>query len=103
MPSQPARNRVRSANHDHAGDLANMTMKVPISDNAVIDLDAPVLSSFEARIKGTVRWVVWCKHCQVWHRHVPGEGHREAHCNDSVSHPQGRSCCIRIAQLATTE
>ena len=59
-------------------------MKVPISDTAVIDLDAPVLPAYKARI-GTVRWLVWCKHCQVWHQHGPAEGHREAHCNDSAS------------------
>ena len=59
-------------------------MKVPISDNAVIDLDAPVLSAYRVQIKGTVRWFVWCKHCQVWYKHGSGEGHRQAHRNDSV-------------------
>ena len=75
------------ADHCFAGAerLCHTPMKVPISDNAVIDLEAPVVSAFGARIKGTVRWLVWCKHCQVWHKHGPGEGHREAHCLDSTS------------------
>ena len=60
-------------------------MKVPISETAVIDIEAPVLSAYEAVIKGSVRWVVWCKHCGQWHSHGPAEGHREAHCNDSAS------------------
>jgi hypothetical protein len=60
-------------------------MKVPISDHALIDLDAPVLPAYEAVIKGSVRWLVWCKHCGEWHRHGPAEGHREAHCNNSIS------------------
>lgn len=58
-------------------------MTVPISGDHLIDLDAPVLPAYEEVIKGTTRWLVWCKHCQTWHRHGTGEGHREAHCNDS--------------------
>ena len=60
-------------------------MKVPISEYALIDLDAPVLAAYEASIKGSVRWLVWCKHCGEWHGHGPTEGHREAHCQDSRS------------------
>ncbi len=30
------------------------------------------------------------KHCNVWRRHGPAEGHREAHCNDPAS-PYRRS------------
>ena len=60
-------------------------MKVPISDTAVIDLEAPVLLAYRVRIGQTVRWLAWCKHCQIWHQYGPGEGHREAHCNDSAS------------------
>ena len=41
-------------------------MKVPISQHAVIDLDAPVLPAYEVRSKAGVRWVVWCKHCREW-------------------------------------
>ncbi len=37
------------------------------------------------KIKGRRRWQVWCKHCEVHHLHGPGEGHREAHCNDMAS------------------
>ena len=55
-------------------------MKVPISDYALIDLDAPVLPAYEAVIHGTTCWLVWCKHCNAWHRHGAAEGHREAHC-----------------------
>jgi len=60
-------------------------MKVPISDQHLIDLDAPVLPAYEAVIRGSTRWLIWCKYCQTWHRHGAGEGHREAHCNDSSS------------------
>ena len=59
-------------------------MKVPISEHALIDLDATVLPAYEASINGSVRWVVWCKHCGKYHRHGAVEGHREAHCNDST-------------------
>jgi hypothetical protein len=60
-------------------------MKVPISDCALIDLDAPVLPAFDVVIKGVTRWVVWCKFCEKWHHHGAAEGHREAHCTDSGS------------------
>jgi hypothetical protein len=60
-------------------------MKVPISDYALVDLDAPVLPAYEAVIEGVTHWVVWCKYCQVWHQHGAAEGHREAHCTDSAS------------------
>ena len=60
-------------------------MKVPIDEVAVIDLDAPVLSAYEAKYRGVVRWFVWCKHCDAWHDHGPAEGHREAHCPDQSS------------------
>ena len=60
-------------------------MKVPISETALIDLDAPVLAAYEAVIKGVTRYLVWCKFCKKWHRHGAAEGHREAHCNDSES------------------
>jgi hypothetical protein len=60
-------------------------MKVPISETALIDLDAPVLPAYETVIKGTVRWLVWCRHCGKWHGHGAAEGHREAHCSDPAS------------------
>ena len=60
-------------------------MKVPIDKVATIDLDAPVLSAYEARFKGVTRWLVWCKHCREWHSHGPEPGHREAHCSDRGS------------------
>ena len=60
-------------------------MKVPIDEVAVISLDAPVLSAYEARVKGVTRWFVWCRYCREWHSHGPAEGHREAHCLDQSS------------------
>jgi hypothetical protein len=60
-------------------------VKVPISDSHVIDLEAPVLSAYEAVVDGVTYWLVWCKFCQKWHRHGAGAGHREAHCTDSAS------------------
>ena len=60
-------------------------MKVPIDTHACLDLDAPTLPAYEAFVDGSVYWLVWCDHCQVWHRHGPAEGHREAHCFDSGS------------------
>ncbi len=60
-------------------------MKVPISESALIDLDAPVLPAYEILVDGVQHWMVWCKHCRTWHRHGAAEGHREAHCEDSSS------------------
>ena len=60
-------------------------MKVPINDYACIDLDAPMLPAYETTSNGSVRWLVWCDHCNTYHRHGPAEGHREAHCNDPAS------------------
>ena len=60
-------------------------MKVPISESALIDLEAPVLPAYEVLVDGVTHWVVWCRHCSEWHRHGPAEGHREAHCQDSRS------------------
>jgi hypothetical protein len=60
-------------------------MKVPISENEVVDLEAPVLPAYEAVVRGATRGVVWCKYCEKWHSHGAAEGHREAHCQDSNS------------------
>lgn len=60
-------------------------MKVPISECHFIDLDAPTLPAYQARIRGVTHWVVWCKHRRKWHRHGAAEGHREAHCQDTGS------------------
>jgi hypothetical protein len=65
-------------------------MKVPINQVACISLDAPTLAAEQVRIKGVVRWRVWCRHCGTWHHHGLAEGHREAHCRDS-SGPYWRS------------
>lgn len=60
-------------------------MRFPIDDVAFIDLDAPTLPAYEAELDGSLYWLVWCRHCEVWHRHGPAEGHREAHCTDPSS------------------
>jgi len=62
-------------------------MKVPINDYNFIDLDAPTLPAKEIinEETGVVQWAVWCKHCQEWHYHGRGEGHREAHCSKLTS------------------
>jgi hypothetical protein len=64
-----------------------VSMKVPIDDYAVIDLDTPALPAYEAFVDGSRNraGVVWCNSCRRWHRHGPAEGHREAHCYDSES------------------
>lgn len=59
-------------------------MKVPISEFALIDLDAPVLSAYKAVINGVTHWM-WCWFCNRWHRHGAAERHREAHCTDPTS------------------
>lgn len=62
-------------------------MKVPISDFACIDLDAPTIATREIRDEetGSVRWVIWCQYCREWHYHGAGEGHREGHCSEPGS------------------
>lgn len=60
-------------------------MKLSFDRYGVVDLDAPVLPAYEKTFMGVVRWLVWCRHCQAWHRHGPVEGHREAHCVDPAS------------------
>jgi hypothetical protein len=60
-------------------------VKVPISDYAVVDLDAPVLLAYERVVDGATNWVVWCSCSQTWYSHGPAEGHREAHCLDPAS------------------
>lgn len=60
-------------------------MKLSFDGYSRVDLDAPILPAYEKRFGHVVRWVVWCKHCQTWHRHGPAKGHREAHCLDQSS------------------
>lgn len=60
-------------------------VKVPIDEVAVVNLDAPVLPAYETKILGVTYWLVWCCHCEEWHRHGPAVGHREAHCQDWTS------------------
>jgi hypothetical protein len=73
-------------------------MKLPINSVAVIDLDAPVLRAYRVRSKrtGAMRFRVWCRHCDGWHYHGPGEGHREAHCfsPDSAYHRSGYNLAL---------
>ena len=49
-------------------------MKVPINAIACIDLDAPTLPAERIKVKGVVRWRVWCRHSEEWHDHGPAEG-----------------------------
>jgi hypothetical protein len=60
-------------------------MKIAIPNGFLIEPDAPVLTAEAVKIKGRERWRVWCAHCNVHHLHGVGEGHREAHCNDTAS------------------
>ena len=60
-------------------------MKVPSSESALIDIEAPVLPAYEVFVHGVRHWIVWCKYCRAWHLHGPAEGHRESHCLDSGS------------------
>ena len=53
-------------------------MKLLISGSLLyfLDLDAPTVPAYERRYPVTDRllWTVWCKHCERWHWHGPGEG-----------------------------
>jgi hypothetical protein len=56
-------------------------MRVPIDESGFIDLDAPTVAAWEIiRPDGETAYLVWCKFCEVWHKHGPAEGHRIAHC-----------------------
>ena len=57
-------------------------MKIPISEYAWLDLDAPTLPAVECVSLQTsgIHWAVWCKYCEEYHRHGAMEGHRKAHC-----------------------
>ena len=59
-------------------------MKIPLPDNAVTSLDAPVLPALAILCNDVSRWLVWCRYCQLWHRHGAQEGHREAHCTETT-------------------
>ena len=65
---------------------------MPTSDTQLIDIDAPMLAAYEVVTLGVKRWMVRCNHCERWHRPGAAEGHREAHCNDSVS-PYWKTGC----------
>jgi hypothetical protein len=68
-------------------------MKIVISDLPpyFLDLDAPTLPAYEMDVAGITVWWVWCVHCDDWHDHGAGEGHRIAHCRrgDSPYHEHG--------------
>jgi len=49
-------------------------MKVPISEDELLDLEAPVLLADEAVLNGSAYWLIWCNHCGVWHRYGSVEG-----------------------------
>jgi hypothetical protein len=64
-------------------------MKVPISDYQLIDLEAPTLPAYSRKgAGGSLRWLVWCRHCHIWHYHGAGDGHREAHCEEPTPYLQ---------------
>ena len=56
-------------------------------------MSALVLSAYEIVVNGAVRWIVWCKHCLIWHNHRPAEGHRGL---------TARTAAVRIGGRATT-
>jgi hypothetical protein len=57
-------------------------VKIVISETPpyFIDLDALTLSAYELIVGGMKFWRVWCCHCDRWHDHGAGNGHRIAHC-----------------------
>jgi hypothetical protein len=56
--------------------------KIVISEQPpyFLDLDAPTLPAKEVEEEGVRAWIVWCRYCERWHAHGPGERHRIAHC-----------------------
>jgi len=56
-----------------------------MSEPVFIHPDAPTLDAFSRCIDDRWYYVVWCDHCDKWHRHGPAEGHRQAHCRDALS------------------
>ena len=53
-----------------------MATKIVISETPpyFLDLDAPTLGAKEVEEDGVKVWLVWCKYCNRWHAHGPGEG-----------------------------
>ena len=53
-------------------------MKIVVSETPpyFLDLDAPTLAAEPVTVHGRAMWQVWCRHCEEWHHHGPGEGHR---------------------------
>ncbi len=47
---------------------------------------APILRAERYAPDGALR--VWCVHCQRWHYHGKGEGHRIAHCRHHGGNPE---------------
>ena len=48
-------------------------MRIPISDYAFIDLDAPTVAACETicAVTGAVTWNVWCRYFELWREHGP--------------------------------
>ncbi len=57
-------------------------MAIPMSRATLIPRLGAVAGHYPG---GTPYWKVWCVHCQRWHVHGAGPGHRVAHCHDSRS------------------
>ncbi|MCB9925614.1 MAG: hypothetical protein H6822_25915 [Planctomycetaceae bacterium] len=55
-------------------------------------MNIPTLPAYEAFVDHSTYRLVWCDHCQAWHRHGPMAGHREAHCPDEPSPYWSSSC-----------
>ena len=61
-------------------------MKVCFQPGYWWDYSAPTLTAELIYIDGFIqRYRVYCQHCEKWHHHGSGIGHREAHCTNSDS------------------
>lgn len=56
-------------------------------------MSAPVLEAVAYDEYGCLK--VWCEHCDAWHFHGPGDGHRVAHCADPASPYEGSGYILR--------
>ena len=58
-----------------------LSVKMVFSDTPpdFLDLGAPTLGAEQFTANGVTHWQIWCRYCDEWHQHGPGEGHRIAH------------------------
>lgn len=64
-------------------------------DGRFFALDAPTIEAEEITIDGQVLWRFQCDHCQTYHHHGPGPGHRMAHCHDVNSPLEAKGYNLR--------